>query len=148
MSEDNKEIVRRIEEAWNTSDLDALDQYFAERFAPPSGVPQAPPGLAGAKVAHGMAMQSFPDRKVTIEDLIADGDKVVARCRVTGTNQGGVPWAGAPANGNPVDFEWISVYQLRDGKVVNHWAINDAMTLMMQLGVIPMPESAPDATVG
>jgi ketosteroid isomerase-like protein len=148
MSEENKEIVRRIEEAWNTGNLDSLDQYFAEGFAPPSGIPQAPPGRPGAKISHAMAMQSFPDRRVTIEDLIGEGDKVVARCRVTGTNQGGVPWAGAPANGNPVDFEWISVYQLQDGKVVNHWAINDAMTLMVQLGVIPMPEPAPDATVG
>ena len=89
MSEDNKAVVRSVEEAWDNQDLDSLDQYFAPEFDnSASGVPGLPGGLAGAKMAHGGAMQSFPDRKVHIEELLADGDKVVVRARITGTNQG------------------------------------------------------------
>ncbi len=59
----NKEVVRKIEEAWSSNKLDALDQYFGATFNNHSGVPGIPPGLAGAKMAHGAAMAAFPDRK-------------------------------------------------------------------------------------
>ena len=86
-----------------------------------------------AKMAHAGAMQSFPDRKVQIEEMLADGDKVMVRTRVTGTNQGGFPLMNVPANGNPIDIASIGVYTLRDGKIVSHWGLNDAATLMQQL---------------
>jgi len=134
MSEDNKAVVRSVEEAWDNQDLDSLDQYFAPEFDnSASGVPELPGGLAGAKMAHGGAMQSFPDRKVHIEELLADGDKVVVRARITGTNQGGFPLMNVPANGNPIDFAFVGIYTLRDGKIVSHWGLNDAATLMQQL---------------
>lgn len=137
MSEQNKAIVRKIEEAWDAGRLDELDALFAPGFIARSGVPGMPPTLETAKMAHQMSLQSFPDRKTTIEDIIAEGDKVVVRVRMTGTNRGGVPWLGAPANGNPVDVQWISIYRLADGKVVEHEAQMDLIGLMQQLGVIP-----------
>jgi predicted ester cyclase len=142
MSEQNKEVVRRIEEAWDRQNLDALDQHFGPNFSSHAGVPGLPPGLKGAKLAHGMAMQSFPDRKMRIQHIVADGDKVVVWTRMTGTNQGGVQWIGAPANGKPVDIESVSVYRFENGKAVEHWGLNDVATLMMQTGVIPMPGGA------
>jgi predicted ester cyclase len=136
---DNKDIVRGLEEAWDRNDLGALDQHFAPDFVSHATVPGLPPGLAGAKMAHQAAIQSFPDRKVTVEDITGDGELVAVRCRMTGTNEGGLAWAGIPANGNKVDVEWISLYRLRDGRVVEHRAVMDLMGLMRQLGAIPAP---------
>ena len=104
---DNKDIVRRVEEAWGRNDTATLDQYFAPDFDnAQSGAPGLPVGLAGAKMAHGGAMTSFPDRRVRILDLIAEDDRVFVRAQVTGTNTGGAAFLGAPeANGARIDFE-------------------------------------------
>ena len=138
MSEQNKEVVRKVEEAWDSQDLDALDQYFAPEFDnSASAFPGLPPGLAGAKMAHQGSMQSFPDRKVVIEELVAEGDTVAVRARITGTNQGGFPLFNVPANGARIDIPFVGFYTLRDGKVVSHWGLNDAFTLMNQLQAVP-----------
>ncbi|MGH7687968.1 MAG: ester cyclase [Candidatus Dormibacteria bacterium] len=139
---DNKAIVRAIEEAWDRSDLDALDQYFAPDFAQHSSMPGLPPGLQGAKLAHQGAIAAFPDRRVTIEEIYSEGDTVTVRCRMTATNQGGLPWLGVPANGSPVDVQWISLYHLTDGRVVAHRAVMDLATLMQQVGALPAPAGA------
>jgi predicted ester cyclase len=134
-AQDNAATVRAVEDAWNTSDLDALDQYFADDFDnSASGMPGVPPGLPGAKMVHQGAMQSFPDRNVEIVDLVAgDNDKVVVHGRVTGTNQGGFELLQAPPNGNPIDVHFVGIYTLRDGKIASHWGLNDAQSLWMQL---------------
>ena len=137
---DNNDVVRAVEEAWDGQDLDALDQYFAPEFDnSTSAVPGLPPGLAGAKMAHQGVMQSFPDRKVNVEEIVGDGDTVAVRTRITGTNDGGFPLFNVPANGAKIDFPAVSIYRFRDGKVVGHWGLNDALTLMMQLGAIQPP---------
>jgi predicted ester cyclase len=88
-----------------------------------------------------MAMQSFPDRKTEIQELIAEGDKVVARIRTTGTNTGGVPWLGAAANSAPIDFQWFSIYTFdKKGKIMGHYGLNDGYTLAVQTGVIAPPK--------
>ncbi len=136
----NADTVRAIEEAWNANRLDELDQYFAPSFDnSASAAPGVPPGLEGAKMAHQGVMQSFPDREQEILDLIESGDKVFVRTRVTGTNQGGFPAFGVPANGNPFQIEAWSVYRFEDGKAAQHWGMNDALALLMQLGAIPAP---------
>lgn len=141
MSEDNKRVVRAIEEAWDAGKFDELPQYFASNFHSHAGLPGMPQDLETRKMIHGMAMSAFPDRKVEIQDMVAEGDKVVVRCRTTGTNTGGFPAYGADANGAKIDFEWISIYRIEGGKAVEHWGVNDAVTLLMQLGVWapPMP---------
>lgn len=137
----NADTVRRIEEAWDAGRLDELDQYFAPDFDnSTSGVPGVPPGLEGAKMAHQGVMQSFPDRKMEIVDMIDGGDEVFVRTRVSGTNQGGFPLFNVPGNGNPFQIEAVSVYRFNDeGKVVEHWGMNDAFALGMQLGAFPAP---------
>jgi ketosteroid isomerase-like protein len=139
MSEQNKQVVRSIQDAWNRGALDELDQHFAADFVARSNVPGTPPGLVGAKIAGGMGQQFLPDRKVEIVDLIAEGDRVLMRTRITGTNTQGVPWLGASANNAPYDFESWSVYTLRDGKVVEHVGINDAFLFAIQAGAITPP---------
>ena len=138
MSEDNKRLIRDLEDAWSRSDLDAIDGFFASNFDnSATAMPGLPPGIEGAKVAHQGAMQSFPDRKTVIEDVIAEGDKVMIRGRFTGTNQGGVPFLNAPANGNPTDVAFVSIYTIRDGTITEHWGLNDAVALMRQVGAVP-----------
>lgn len=139
MTKSAKEVVLAVEKAWAANKLDELDQYFADSFKPETTIPQLPPGLEGAKMAHGMAMQSFPDRKVEVVEVVEDGTKVCVRQRVTGTNKGGFPAFGVPANNKKIDFQWISIYEVRRGKIVDHHSINDALTLLIQLGAITPP---------
>jgi steroid delta-isomerase-like uncharacterized protein len=136
MSETNKDVVRQIEEAWNTNQLDKLDALFAPAFIQHAAA-TTPASLDGARQTHQMSMQAMPDRKTRIEEIMAEGDKVSVRVRLTGTNTGGFSWLGIPANGNAVDVEWISIYTLKDGKVTEHRAVMDVMGLMQQLGAIP-----------
>jgi predicted ester cyclase len=136
----NRDTVRAIEEAWNTGRLDDLDPYFAPSFDNSASMtPGLPPGLAGAKMAHQGVMQSFPDRAVEIQTVVEEGDRVVVRSRVTGTNKGGFPAFNVPPNDRPFEIESWSEYRFENGKVVQHCGINDALTLLMQLGAIPAP---------
>jgi predicted ester cyclase len=99
-----------------------------------------PQNLATAKMAHGMAMKAFPDRKTTILGLIGEGDRVAMRARVQGTNTGGAVWFGVPeGNDKKIDFESWSIYRFKDGKVVESWGINDGILAMVQLGSLKPP---------
>ena len=139
MSEANKAIVRKIEEAWNNNDLESLNALFAPGFQQHSAFPGSTPSLATAKQAHQLSLQAMPDRKTEVQELIAEGDQVVVRMRLTGTNTGGFSAFGIPANGNAADFEWISIYRLKDGVVTEHRAVGDPLTFMQQMGVVPAP---------
>ena len=144
LEEANKEIVRRVEEAWQAEDFDALQELLAPDMETNASVPFLPPGLEGWKMAHLQFRDALPDRKVTIEEMVAEGDRVAIRCRLRGTNTGGLPWAGAEGNGREVDMQWLGIYRIRDGKVVEHFAINDMMTLTHQVGA---PDSLVDRRV-
>jgi steroid delta-isomerase-like uncharacterized protein len=132
-----REVVRRVEEAWASNDLGVIDHLVAEDLVSHDAFPGSPPGREGAKAAHQMSMASFPDRTMTIDDIVGEGDRVAVRTTVRGTNTGGLPWMGVPANGARIEIEAISVYRVADGRVVEHWGQNDAMRLMSQLGVAP-----------
>jgi predicted ester cyclase len=129
----NKETIRKVQDAWNENRLDDLDQYFADDFKANSNMGTAGPGLVGAKASHRMNSQVFSDRKVEIIDLIEEGDRVVLRNRATGKHTGG-SWMGAPGDGKAYDIESWSIYRFRDGKIVEHWGLNDGTRLIMQLG--------------
>jgi predicted ester cyclase len=137
---DNVEIIRRLEEGYAKDDLSVVDQYIAEDFvAHAPGAEMMPPGREGPRTAHMGAMRSFPDHQTTIEDLFGEGDYVVAHVRMKGTNTGGLAWAGVPANDKKVDFDWITIYRLENGKAVETWAQMDVPMLMQQLGAMPAP---------
>ncbi|HEY7281547.1 MAG TPA: ester cyclase, partial [Actinomycetota bacterium] len=105
----NAEVVRAVEQAWQDNDIDAIDRLIADDFvAHTPGADQLPPGREGAKAAHQQSVGALVDRRTTIEDLVAEGDRVVVRVRLQAVNSGtGFPWFGVPANGNGLDFEWI-----------------------------------------
>jgi predicted ester cyclase len=65
--------------------------------------------------------------------MVAEGDQVVVTVRMTGTNQGGLPWLNIPANGAKVDTRWVGFYLVRDSKIAEHWAIADIAGMVRQL---------------
>ena len=132
---DAKDLVRRLEEAWAANDLATVDELLAPDLVSHDAPPGVPQGREGAKAAHQMAMTSFPDRRMTIEDVVGNGDRVAVRTTIRGTNTGGVPWLGVPANGKQVEIESISIYRVANDRVIEHWGQNDVGRLMMQLGV-------------
>jgi predicted ester cyclase len=100
-----------------------------------------PAGVDGCVAANEGGYTSFPDKRTEILTIFGEGDKVVSHVRMTGTNQGGLPWAGVPANGRPVDVEWIQISRhAPDGTIVETWAQMDTPRMMAQLGAMPAPE--------
>jgi steroid delta-isomerase-like uncharacterized protein len=127
-AEANKTLVRREqEELWNHSgDLDAAEELFA------SGQVEA------AKQEAADFRRGFPDVISTVEDLIAEGDKVVARWRSRATHQG--DYMGIPPTGKEVEFTGISFYRIEEGKIAESWTVKDQFGLMRQIGAVAESE--------
>ena len=132
--EENKAVVRREqEELWNhTGDLDAAEELFA------AGQAEA------AKQQAADFRRGFPDVISTIEDLIAEGDEVVARWKSRATHQG--DYMGIAPTGNEVEFTGISFYRIEGGKIAQSWNIEDRLGLMRQIGAFPEPEQSEEAS--
>ncbi len=139
---DNVDVVRALEDAYQRQDYETVDRLLApDLVAHTPGAEMMPPGAEGAKAADMGAHQSFPDKRTEIVDIFGAGDRVVAHVRMTGTNQGGLPWAGIPANGNAVDVDWIQISRHdAEGRVAETWAQMDTAKLMMQLRAAPGTE--------
>src|SRR5919112_405956 len=133
-AQENKYLVRREqEELWNhTGDLDAAEELYA------AGQAEA------AKQEAANFRQGFPDVISTIEDLIAEGDKVVARWRSRATHQG--EYMGIAPSGNEVEFTGISFYRVEGGKIAQSWNIEDQLGLMRQIEVVPEPGQSEEAS--
>ena len=134
----NEEIVRRLETAWATNDYDTIKEILSPDFPKLNHGPGAAmmsPGIDGLIEGHKMSLGAFPDRKQETLDCFGEGDRVMIRSRMTGTNEGGLPWFGVPANNNKVDVEYITIYRLEDGKVVESWAQMEIAKMMQQLGM-------------
>jgi steroid delta-isomerase-like uncharacterized protein len=134
--EENKDIVRRYQEIYNSNDLDRLTEVVSEDLLTPHIMPGIPQGLEGAKVAHHLMLAGFPDYQTVIEDMIAEGDQVVARIRMAGTHTG--EFMGIPATGKRVEFTGIYIVRISNGKIVEHWGEEDGVSLLQQLGVLKM----------
>jgi len=136
---DNVETVRRLETAWASNDYDTVREILSPDFHPKGnhgvGAEMMPPnGVDGLVQGHEMSLGAYPDRKQEILDCFGENDRVVIRSRMTGTNDGGLPWFGVPANGNKVDVEYITIYRLENDKVVESWAQMEIAKMMQQLG--------------
>jgi steroid delta-isomerase-like uncharacterized protein len=135
-SERNKEVVRRfIEEVQNQKNWDVFDELHAPDFVNLSAPPGVPSDLAGGKMFLGAFLNAFPDCHVTIDDMIAEGDRVVTKKTFTGTHS--TEFNGIPATGRRVTLQYVDILRVRDGKIVEHWLSMDQMSFMQQLGVLP-----------
>ena len=137
--EENKIIARRVfEEAWNQRDLDAVDEICATDFVrhdPASSNLSGPIGPEGYKQVITFYTTAFPDHHFVVEDMIAEGDRVVTRWTATGTHQGDL--AGIPPTGVKGIVTGITIARFGEGKIVEERSNWDALGLMQQLGVIP-----------
>ena len=140
MSEENKALVRRwFEEVWNRGRAEAIEELFAEDgvargLADASG--QELRGPAGFKPFFRQFRDAFPEIEVTVEDTVAEGDKVAARCSVRGAHRGDT--LGFAATDRAVEFDGICIVRVRDGKIVEAWNSFDFMTMFRQLGAVEM----------
>jgi steroid delta-isomerase-like uncharacterized protein len=142
-AEENKGLLRReVEELYNhTGNLDAVEEIFAPNYVshePTSGETR---GIEGARQFAATFRQAFPDLQCTIEDMVAEGDKVVMRFRSSGTHQGETEAFGPPT-GKRMEMTGVTIKRVSEGKIVEAWTNFDAMGMMHQLGMVPEPLQA------
>ena len=136
--EENKTIERRyMEEVWTKGNLAAVDELVATNYVDHTPMPGASPDLQGLKQFVTVVTAAFPDWHPTIEDMIAEGDKVVVRFRGSGTHKG--EFIGIPPTGKQVTMMAIAIHRIAGGKIVENWLQADMLGMMVQLGVVPPP---------
>lgn len=135
--EQNKALFRRfIEEVFNKGNVSTIDEFLAPNFVEREVLPPGTPsGREGVKQLTMMFRTAFPDFNVSIDDMIAEGDKIVARTTWSGTQKG--EFMGIPSSGKCVSFNVIDIIRISDGKGVEHWGVMDSSSLMQQIGAIP-----------
>ena len=136
-TEQNKAMDRRVyEEVWNGGSLAVIDELVAANYVDHD---QEPPGalegVEGLKQSVTMYRSAFPDVHFTVEDQIAEGDRVVTRWTARGTHQGA--FMGIPPTGKQAMVTGISITRVASGKVVEGWTNFDALGLLQQLGAGP-----------
>ncbi|MCZ7574385.1 MAG: ester cyclase [Ardenticatenaceae bacterium] len=137
--ERNKAIARRLyDEVISGGDFEVFDELADVHLIDHSLPPGWPQGREGAKANISYIRGAMSDWRFTIEDLIAEGDKVVLRGTFRGTHAG--EFFGIPPTGRRVEIPGIHILKIVEGKVTEHWANNDDLRLMQQLGVIPARE--------
>ena len=128
----NKTLIRRHFDAiWNQGQLAVADEIVSPAYVSHLPLPGQPSGIAGFKYAVQLLRASFPDLQLTIEDLIAEGDRVVARLTARGTHR--AAFRGIPPTGREVVWTGIRIFRIADGKIVEHWANWDDLGLNQQL---------------
>jgi steroid delta-isomerase-like uncharacterized protein len=137
MSEGNKFVIRRsFEELWNKGNLSVADELFTPNYAhhDPS-TPDVGRGPESEKKRATLYRTAFPDLRLTIEDIIAEGETVMARWSCRGTHKGDL--SGIAPTGKQVTISGVSIARFTGGKMAEGWVNWDALGLMQQLGVVP-----------
>ena len=141
MSEEYKAMVRRfVEEVQTQHRFDVVDEVVADdpvNHTPIPGMPDMPPTREALKQLQMGIIGAFPDGRMTINSQVAEGDKVVTHKTFEGTHQGDL--FGMPPSGKPVKFDIIDIWGFTHGKMRDHWAVADMMSLMQQIGAVPTP---------
>jgi predicted ester cyclase len=135
----NKAAFERFHEAANTGDAEVISKTIDELVAPDAVIrTPLPIGATGAealKQVWAMLLRIYPDIHLAVEDLIAEGDKVVGRTTVTGTHQG--EFMGVAPTGKSVTYNEMFIFRFAHGRVVETWGVVDVYAQMKQIGVIP-----------
>ncbi len=145
-TEENKAIVRRFYAEIDRGNLTAMDELVADDYV--NHAPPPFPGLAdgreGLKQAFAIFWEATPGYH-QIEDMVADGDRVVTRLTAYGKHAGDL--FGIPATGHDLEMKAIAIHRVVAGRIVEHWSCKDELGFLQQLGVIPKPAGA-DASAG
>ena len=149
--EENKALIRRYFEEIDASAQDGrgapvLEEFVAADFINHNPLPGFTPDLVGLKQAYDHFLAANPDGYHVIEDMIAEGDKVVTRLIGYGTQTGEL--LGIPPTGKQFRATAIAIHRIAKGKIVEHWSETDTLGVMQQLGVVPPPEVPPPEQTG
>ena len=136
MLADMKVLVRRLfEEVWNQGNLAAIDELFAPSYIRYDPAAPEAKGLAGFKQLVVMLRTAFPDLHFTLEEIIAEDDKVMTRALLRGTHRG--EYLGIAPTGKPVAVMGMVVLRIAQGKFQEGWLMMDNLGLLQQLGMVP-----------
>ncbi len=141
MGESAKAVVRRfVEQVQDQHRLELVDELFDPKYidhATPGGRPPAAgtDPVDSFKLFFSAMLRAFPDLRVTIEDQIAEGDKVVTRKMFRGMHSG--DFMGVPPSGRRLELEVIDIFRVRRGRLAEHWAQLDVMAVLRQIGAVP-----------
>jgi steroid delta-isomerase-like uncharacterized protein len=134
----NKATLRRLQGALSSGDWALIAKTIDEVVAPDALIrtplPIAATGAGRLKEVFGRLHRAFPDLQITAEDLIAEGDKVVARNTVTGTHQG--EYMGLPPTGRSVTYDEIFIVRFAGGRIAETWGVVDVLAQLRQLGAV------------
>ena len=141
MSQENENLIRRwFEEVWNKGRADAIEEMFACEGVAHGLSDRAENDLCGPegfKPFFESFRKAFPDMQVIVEDTVAEGDKIAARCSVRGTHTG--EGLGIAPTKQPVEFTGMTIVRVKDGKIVEAWNNFDFMTMFQQMGAFSPP---------
>ena len=131
--EQNKALYRHfLEEVFNNGKIDKVNQFLSQSYVLHDPPPGTPPGPEAVKQVVTMFRKAFPDLKIAIEELVAEGDKVCARATTRGTHKG--TFFGVPATGKAVTMSGLTMVRIVDGRIIESWVKNDVGSLMRQIG--------------
>jgi C-1 hydroxylase len=129
----NKDLIRRYIETWNRGDIEELVEFWSPDLVHHTRNDRH--GYEATKQIIAQFMSNFEDMRFRIEDMIAEGDKVVTRLRWRATHTG--DYLCVPATRKQVECALIGIARVEDGKIVEHWGVTDELHLMQQMGLIP-----------
>lgn len=133
-TEQNKTLARQVMTALDDRDLDTVLKYYAPECQFHGWGPETL-NTAGYKAAMGAILDAFPDSRFSVEELVAEGERVAIRHTLRGTHQ--AEFQGIPATGNPILVNAIVIIRFENGKAVELWLNADFMGLIQQLGAVP-----------
>ena len=136
MSEQNKALARRFyEEVFNQKKLAAIDELCDPAFVDHNAMPGQRPGAAGLKDMFGAMLTGLPDLRITVHELVAEGDIIVARFTMQATHTGNL--MGAGPTGKRVVMRGMDMVRIKNGRAVEAWHEGNDAEVMMSLGVQP-----------
>jgi steroid delta-isomerase-like uncharacterized protein len=136
--EENKQVVRRFyDEVLNSKAIDVLPELAVADYEEHDPLPGQGTGLAGLRDRVTMLTTAI-DQHFTLEDVIAEGDRVVVRWTTNAKQIG--DFLGIPGTGKSYTIAGIDIYRLQDGKMAEHWHVVDNLSMLQQVGAIPSPE--------
>ena len=137
MSDRNKALITSlVDDVWNTARYDRVEELVSRDYV---GHPSGVVGTEAYEHYYVDLRSAFPDLEFTVEDQIAEGDRVATRWTARGTHRG--PFSGIPATGRPGTIAGTSTHRIADGRVVECWTTMDELGLLRQIGAIPAPEA-------
>jgi steroid delta-isomerase-like uncharacterized protein len=135
----NKATFKRFHDSTNTGDAELISKTIDEIVEPDvlirTPLPVDATGAQALKEVFARLHRAFPDLHVTIEDLIAEGDKAVGRNSVTGTHEG--EYMGLPPTARSITYNEIIIFRFVNGRIAETWGVVDVFSQLRQLGVIP-----------